>query len=48
MLGVPRLITNPPVMLKERMNFNRPNPADFSLLEKATLHYLGQERIDGA
>jgi hypothetical protein len=43
---VPRLITNPPVILKEPMNFNRPNPDDFSLLEKATLHYLGLERID--
>jgi hypothetical protein len=45
-LGVPRLITNPPVILKEPMNFNRPNPDDFSLLEKATLHYLGLERLD--
>ena len=45
-LGVPRLITNPPVMLKDPLNFNRPNPDDFSPLERATLHYLGVERID--
>ena len=44
-LGVPRLITNPPVMLKDPMNFNRPNPADFSPLERATLHYLGVDRL---
>ena len=45
-LGVPRLITNPAVLLKEPMNFNRPNPADFSPLERATLHYLGVDRLD--
>jgi hypothetical protein len=45
-LGVPRLITNPAVLLKEPMNFNRPNPADFSPLERATLHYLGVDRFD--
>ena len=44
--GVARFITNPPVMLKEPLNFNRPNLADFSLLERATLHYLGLERLD--
>jgi hypothetical protein len=45
-LGVPRLITNPPVILKDPFNFNRPNPEDFSLLERATLHYLGVDRLD--
>ena len=45
-LGVPRIISNPPIVLKEPMNFNRPNPEDFSLLERATLHYLGLERLD--
>ena len=45
-LGVPRLITNPPVILKDPLNFNRPNPDDFSLLERATLHYLGVDRLD--
>jgi len=39
-------MTNPPVVLKEPMNFNRDDPADFSLLEQATLHYLGLERLD--
>jgi hypothetical protein len=28
------------------MNLNRENPDDFSLLERATLHYLGLERLD--
>jgi hypothetical protein len=28
------------------MNLNRKNPGDFSLLERATLHYLGMERFD--
>jgi hypothetical protein len=45
-IGRPRFMTNPPVVLKEPMNFNRENPADFSLLERATLHYLGLERLD--
>ena len=42
----PRFMTNPPVVLKEPMNLNRENPEDFSLLERATLHYLGVERLD--
>jgi len=45
-LGRPRFMSNPPIMLKEPMNLNRENPADFSLLERATLHYLGKERLD--
>lgn len=45
-LGVPRFMTNPPVVLKEPMNLNRADPAAFSLLERATLHYLGVERLD--
>jgi len=45
-LRVPRFMTNPPIVLKEPMNLNRPNPEDFSLLERATLHYLGLERYD--
>jgi len=44
--GRPRFITNPPIMLKEPMNFNRADPADFSLLELATLKNLGLERLD--
>jgi len=45
-LGVPRFMSNPPIVLKEPMQLNRANPADFSLLERATLHYLGVERLD--
>ncbi len=46
MHGKPRFMSNPPVVLKEPLNFNRPNPADFSLLERATLQALGLERLD--
>ena len=42
----PRFMSNPPIVLKEPMNFNRENPENFSLLERATLHYLGLERLD--
>lgn len=42
----PRFMTNPPIVLKEPMNLNRPNPEDYSLLERATLHYLGLDRLD--
>jgi len=45
-IRVPRFMTNPPIMLKEPMNLNRPDPKEFSLLERATLHYLGLERYD--
>lgn len=45
-LRVPRFMSNPPVVLKEPMKLNRENPEDFSLLERATLHYLGLERLD--
>jgi hypothetical protein len=45
-LGVPRLITNPPVHLKEPMNFNREDPDDFSPVELAILRGLGVERFD--
>jgi Phytanoyl-CoA dioxygenase (PhyH) len=44
--GIPRFMSNPPVVLKEPMNLNRENPEDFSLLERATLHYLGVDRLD--
>ena len=45
-IRVPRFMSNPPIILKEPMNLNRPDPKDFSLLERATLHYLGLERYD--
>lgn len=41
-----RFMTNPPVVLKEPLNFNRDNPEDFSLIERATLHALGVDRYD--
>ncbi len=44
-LRLPRLITNPTVRLKEPMNFNRADPADFSPVERAVLHGLGVERL---
>lgn len=46
LLGIPRLITNPPVHLLEPMDFNRPDPADFSPVELAVLRGLGVERLD--
>lgn len=41
-----RCISNGIVALKEPMNFNRENPADFSLLERSILRHLGVERLD--
>jgi ectoine hydroxylase-related dioxygenase (phytanoyl-CoA dioxygenase family) len=45
-IGVPRFMSNPPIVLREPMNLNRANPEEFSLLERATLHYLGRDRLD--
>ncbi|KAI0784778.1 hypothetical protein C8Q75DRAFT_809675 [Abortiporus biennis] len=42
----PRIITNPPVSLREPFNFNRENPDEFSLVEKKTLKALGVEKLD--
>jgi hypothetical protein len=44
--GKPRFMTNPPVILKDHMNLNRPLTADFSLLERTTLRALGVDRMD--
>jgi hypothetical protein len=44
--GRARFITNPPIMLREPMQFNRENPADFSPVERAILRGLGVERLD--
>jgi hypothetical protein len=41
-----RFMTNPPVVLKEPLDFNRDDPNEFSLIERATLHALGVERYD--
>jgi hypothetical protein len=45
-LGVSRIITNPPLALREPMNFHRPDVADFSLVEQAILRGLGVDRLD--
>jgi hypothetical protein len=47
-LGVARIITNPPLALREPMNFRRPDPADFSLVERAVLRGLGVDHLDFA
>ncbi|WP_394792974.1 hypothetical protein [Armatimonas sp.] len=44
-LRLPRLITNPPVHLKEPMDFNRPD-SNYSLVEAAVLRGLGVESFD--
>ncbi len=44
--GRARFITNPPVSLKEPMNFNRENAEDFSPVELAVLNGLGRNRLD--
>ena len=43
---VPRIITNPPVSLKDPFNFNRENPEDYTIVERKTLSELGVERLD--
>jgi hypothetical protein len=45
-LRVGRFITNPPLALLEPMNFSRPDPGDFSLVERAVLRGLGVDRLD--
>lgn len=45
-LGIPRFMTNPPIHLAEPMEFNRPDPAEFSPVEMAVLRGLGVERLD--
>lgn len=46
MRRIPRFLTNPPVQLKEPMQFNRDNPDDFSAVELAILRALDVERLD--
>lgn len=43
-LGVSRIISNPPLALREPMNFNR--RGGFSLVEQAVLRGLGTDRLD--
>src|SRR5215213_2327188 len=42
----PRIITNPPIQLREPMNFNRKDQTDYSPVERAVLLGLGVERFD--
>ena len=42
---LPRIITNPPVHLKEPFKFNRPDPSEYSLVELKTIKELGQENL---
>lgn len=45
-LRLGRIITNPPLALREPMNFSRPDAGDFSLVERAILRGLGVDRLD--
>ncbi|KAI3622729.1 hypothetical protein WG66_015569 [Moniliophthora roreri] len=45
-LRIPRVITNPPVELKEPFNFARERIEDYSLVEQKTLRALGVDRCD--
>jgi hypothetical protein len=46
-LRIPRVITNPPVSLKEPFNFDREDPKQYSLVERKTLQALGVDRLKG-
>ncbi|KAL4899360.1 hypothetical protein BDW74DRAFT_171538 [Aspergillus multicolor] len=46
-LRIPRIITNPPVALKEPFNLNREDPSQYSLIERKTLLALGKDRLRG-
>jgi hypothetical protein len=45
-LRIPRIITNPPVGLKQPFNFSREREEDYSLVERKTLKALGMDRLD--
>jgi hypothetical protein len=42
-----RIITNPPVSLKEPMNFDREDESQYSYVERKTLRALGVDRLQG-
>jgi hypothetical protein len=44
--GRPRFMTNPTVILKEPMDFNREDPSEISPVERVVLNALGVERYD--
>jgi hypothetical protein len=43
-LRLPRIITNPPLTLAEPMRFDRSDPSELSLVERAVLHALDRPR----
>jgi hypothetical protein len=43
--GTARFITNPPIALREPMDFDRDDPAERSPVERAVLRALGVERL---
>lgn len=43
----PRVITNPPVSLKQPFQFDRDDLSQYSIVEKKTLEMLGKERLAG-
>jgi hypothetical protein len=45
-LKVPRFITNPPLTLAEPMRFDRSDPGELSLVERAVLRALGESRYE--
>lgn len=42
-----RIITNPPVSLRAPFDFDREDPREYSLVERATLRMLGKEEGEG-
>jgi hypothetical protein len=44
--GTARFITNPPIALKEPMDFDRADPGEHSPVERAVLRALGVDRLD--
>lgn len=46
-LRIPRVITNPPISLKDPFNFDRKDPSQYSIVERKTLHDLGKDRLKG-
>ena len=42
-----RVITNPPVSLKEPFKFDREDPSQYSLVELKTMHDVGAEKLKG-
>ena len=47
MLRIPRIITNPPVSLREPFNFDREDASQYSVVEKKTMKELGKSSLPG-